>query len=428
MKFYKLFLFFSLSASVLYSLDFSLIKKENNISDPTMLVVGGIQGDEPGGFNAATILATHYKITKGNVWIVPNLNFYSIVKRSRGPYGDMNRKFASLKKSDPEYKTVQKIKSIITDPQVDLVVNMHDGSGYYRKKYIDSKHNPYRWGQSSIIDQKRIDVNSSYSDLYKVSQFVVGRVNQKLLNKEHRYHTHNTKTREGDKEMAKTLTYFAINRGKPAFGNEATKELNTPYRVYYHLLALEAYMDYMGIEYIRNFKLTPKDIASVINEDYQVTLFEKITLPTKGIRKSLRYIPADKNRVVYSSENPLVCAVKEGNSYKIHYGNHNIASLSPQFFVYDDSLDKLDILVDGTIQKVSPGSTVCVNNYFEIRSKEGFRVNVIGYSNAKKIETDVKIYHNNIPKRYSIDKNGKIFRVEVYKGRKFSGMFLIKFP
>ncbi len=414
-------------ATQLFSLDFSLIKKETNTSEPTLLVIGGIQGDEPGGFNASTILATHYIITKGNVWVVPNLNFYSIVKRSRGPYGDMNRKFASLKKSDPEYEIVQKIKAIITDKQVDLVLNMHDGSGFYREKYVDNLHNQHRWGQSSIIDQKTLDFDTPYSDLKAISTFVVNRVNEKLLDEEHRYHTHNTKTREGDEEMAKALTYFAISNSKPALGNEASKEFSTPHRVYYHLLALEAYMDYMGIEFKRNFELNPQSIASVINEDYEVTLFEKITLPTKGIRNKLRYIPIDKDKIIYSSQNPLICAIKEGNNYKIHYGNHKIASLSPQFFLYDDSLEKLEVLVDSVVKKVLPGSTIYVDKYFQISSQKGYRVNIIGYSNAKKIETDVKVYHNDIPKRFSIDKDGKIFRVEVYKGKKFSGMFLVKF-
>ena len=44
-------------------LEYSLIKKgvdDNN----TLLVIGGIQGDEPGGFLAANLLANEYKIIK----------------------------------------------------------------------------------------------------------------------------------------------------------------------------------------------------------------------------------------------------------------------------------------------------------------------------------------------------------------------------
>jgi predicted deacylase len=137
-------------------LDFTLHKLESGRAGTTLLVVGGIQGDEPGGFNAASLLATEYKIRKGNVWVVPNLNFKSIIKRSRGVYGNLNRKFASIKSKDPEFNTIEKIKKIILDEQVDVILNLHDGSGFYRSRYVDPMHNPKRWGQSVIIDQERI--------------------------------------------------------------------------------------------------------------------------------------------------------------------------------------------------------------------------------------------------------------------------------
>jgi len=63
--------------SSIKNFDFNIIKKgykDNN----TLLIVGGIQGDEPGGFMAASLIATHYDITKGSVWIVPNLNFTAL--------------------------------------------------------------------------------------------------------------------------------------------------------------------------------------------------------------------------------------------------------------------------------------------------------------------------------------------------------------
>ncbi|MDA7848155.1 deacylase, partial [Sulfurospirillum sp.] len=120
--------------------DFTLIKKGSLKDDNTLFIVGGIQGDEPGGFMAASILSTHYKITKGSVWIVPNFNFYSIIKRNRGPYGDMNRKFADLSVNDHDYHSIEKMKKIILEPNIKMVVNLHDGSGFYREKYVDKAH------------------------------------------------------------------------------------------------------------------------------------------------------------------------------------------------------------------------------------------------------------------------------------------------
>ncbi|MGD9209108.1 MAG: M99 family carboxypeptidase catalytic domain-containing protein, partial [Syntrophobacterales bacterium] len=95
--------------------DFSLHKLEADRPGNTLLVIGGIQGDEPGGFNAASLLVTHYRIKKGNVWVVPNLNFISIIKRSRGVYGDLNRKFATIGNNDPEFDTISRIKEILLD-------------------------------------------------------------------------------------------------------------------------------------------------------------------------------------------------------------------------------------------------------------------------------------------------------------------------
>ncbi len=411
----------------LLGLDFSLIKKGESDSNTTLLVIGGIQGDEPGGFNAAAILSTRYEIKSGSVWIVPNLNFSSIIHSSRGLYGDMNRKFATLDAKDPEYETVKKIQSIITDDAVDLIINLHDGSGFYRPKHQNWKYSPQRWGQSCIIDQEQIACDR-YGNLKEIVDYVSKRVNTKLIEDEHRFHIKNTRTREGDAEMAKSLTYYAINHGKPAFGNEATKEFSTHYRAYYHLLALEAYMDYMQIKYHRDFELTPQTLKTIIDSDYRVTLFDKITLPTKDVRKRLRYIPADKERGVhFSSNNPLICAVKEGNNYIVHYGNRYVTTLSPQFFRYDDSLSSVKVDIDGTLRDVEPGSIIEVGDYFKVLDQKGYRVNIIGYTNSKQIETGVAVRQKEMPRRFSVDNKGTLYRVEVYKEQKFSGMFLVKF-
>ena len=99
---FLLFLLTFVTASLANVLDYALIKK-GEPSENTMLLIGGIQGDEPGGFLAASIVATDYNITKGSLWVVPNLNFPSIIERSRGTKGDMNRKFAHVDKNDPDY-------------------------------------------------------------------------------------------------------------------------------------------------------------------------------------------------------------------------------------------------------------------------------------------------------------------------------------
>lgn len=410
------------------SLDFEIIKK-GKTDDNTLLIVGGIQGDEPGGFMAASLIVTHYKIKKGSVWVVPNLNFNSIIQRSRGPHGDMNRKFANISKKDPDYLSVERIKKHIKSDNVKVVLNLHDGSGYYRKKYMDKQHSPNKWGQSSIIDQAKLNL-SPYGNLKEISQKVCDHVNKYLIRKEDSYLVHNTKTNEGDKQMEKTLTYYAINHGKASFGNEASKSLPVHERVYYHLLALEKYMTIMGIEFERKFDLKPKYVKKSINEDIYISFYDdKIKLPLSQVRKYLNYFPVKKDGTLdFKPSTPVMTVVKNGKSYVIHYGNRRLATLKPDYLDIENINATIKFKIDGESKEVKMGSLIDVKKDFSVNPMTNYRVNVIGYkSKNSKNESGIKIKKYQIAKRFSIDKKGQIYRIEFYKKDKFAGMILVKF-
>lgn len=411
-----------------HSLDFDFIKK--GIQDEnTLLIVGGIQGDEPGAFMAASLITTHYKVNKGSVWVVPNLNFYSIIKKSRGPFGDMNRKFAALSEDDPDYNSVQRIKKYIKSPEVKVVLNLHDGSGFYREEHTSWSFSPDRWGQSSIIDQSKLDIEK-YGNLKDISEQICEHVNQYLIRDRDYYSVKNTHTRLGDKEMEKTLTYFAINSGKAAFGNEASKVLPLHERTYYHLVALEKYMEIMGIEFERNFELTPLSVYNAINDDIYMTFYdERIQLPLSKVRTMLKYFPVKKDGTLeFTPSNPLMTVIKQKDNYVIHYGNRKLASLKADYLDMEDERENISINVDGKQQKVKFGSIVDVNKSFEIEPLKDFRVNIIGFvKKGKKDESGIKVLEKSIIKRFSVDKKGKIFRVEFYRDNKFVGMVLVNF-
>ena len=90
------------------------------------LIMSGIQGDEPGAYNATNILLQYYAIKKGNVRVVPSLSPHSMFFNNRGVFGDLNRKFATLSVNDPEYGVIQKIKAEILKPEVSAIFHMHD--------------------------------------------------------------------------------------------------------------------------------------------------------------------------------------------------------------------------------------------------------------------------------------------------------------
>ena len=410
-------------------LRFSLHKIESGIPGPTLLVIGGIQGDEPGGFTAASMLVTNYKVKSGRVWVVPNLNFESIIKRSRGIHGDMNRKFNALSKKDPEFDEVQKIKKIILSKDVDVILNLHDGSGFYKKKYINKMHNPNRWGQSIIIDQESMK-SDKFGGLANIANNVQQYINARLIDKDKFFYVKNTNTKNGDIEMEKSLTYFSVKNNRPAFAVEASKNFLTYERTFYHLLAVEGFMNEFGIRFDRDFNMTRRDIERQIGNDLKISLYDnRINLNVEKARHYLSYVPLKKNSSLeYKKNNPLIAVVQKNKSLKVRYGNRYVTSLNPQYFDYDYDLRSITMNVDGVKKTINIGDKVNVENSFRVLANNDYRVNIIGYTkHGVKNENDILIKRKSIKKKYSIDRNEKIFRVELYKGNKFSGMILVNF-
>ncbi len=410
-------------------IDFSLHKLDSGNAGSTLLIIGGIQGDEPGGFNAASLITTRYRILKGDVRVIPNLNFLSIIKRSRGVYGDLNRKFAMISETDPEFDIISKVKNIILDKDVDIILNLHDGSGFYRETYIDAMHSQKRWGQSVIIDQEQMNAEH-HGNLAGIANRVVARVNQQLYDPEHAYRVNNTNTNLGNVEMAKTLTWFSVLNGKPAFGVEASKSFMTSKRVYYHLQVIEAFMEYLGIEYERRFELTQEGITSAINRDINLAFYDsKIFLDAENIRSHLRFFPLRKGAgIEFTANNPLITVVNNGSNYRVFYGNRQLTQLLPEYFEYDSDLDAVTMQIDGNRKRVGFGEMVSVSKWFRVEPVEGYRVNVIGFK-QKGItnEGGITIGRKDIQSAFSVDLGGGKYRVEVYREEKFAGMILVDF-
>lgn len=411
-------------------LDFDIFRL--GTGDNTVLVIGGIQGDEPGGFSAATLLATHYEIENGSVWVVPNLNFSSIIKRSRGLYGDMNRKFAVLDETDPEFATVRRIQDLITDPKVKLVLNLHDGSGYYRSAYLDSLRNPARWGQSVIIDQEQLPTTDFMAELNKAAERVALKTNNALLKEKDKIHVHNTRTVEGDREMEKSLSYYAVRQNKAAFGLEASKELSVAERTYYHLTMIEEFLRMAGVEFKRDFDLSPAGIDKALQENLGVSFAgNRIFLPLDNVRKNINYLPLSRNsdkRPITSK--PIMAVVpceKEKNALCVHYGNRLVSIIRPSWHDTEENLDAMRIVVDGQ-EKLAPfGQTVSVREKVKIIKEPGYRVNAIGFDQGLQDESNILLKSKDFEKRFSLDRDGTMFRVEVYKGDNFAGMILLRF-
>lgn len=395
-----------------------------------MLIVGGIQGDEPGGFSAASLIATRYEIKKGSIRVVPNLNFPSIIKRSRGLHGDMNRKFAYLDTKDPEFATVRRIQEMISDPEIVLVLNLHDGSGYYRPSYQNKLQNPDRWGQSIIIDQTSLDQHAFMGDLARQADAVAMEANKRLIDPIHALHIHNTNTAAGDREMEKSLSYYAARQNKAAFGLEASKELSVAQRTYYHLLMIEGFLKRAGVEFERDFDLTPKSIERALSEYLGVSFAgNRIFLPLEDARQSINLLPLPRDANIIPSK-PIMAVLpceKRPERLCIHYGNRTITTIQPDWREINEELDGVTIVVDGAEKLAAFGQTIDVGREFLVSPIPGFRVNAIGFDCGAKDESGMRLRKADFKSGYSLDKYGNLFRIEIYKDKSFAGMFLVRF-
>ncbi|MFY9397950.1 MAG: M14/M99 family metallopeptidase [Desulfomonilia bacterium] len=232
-----------------HRLDVYRIKGEE--PGPTLMIMGGIQGDEPGGYLAAD-LYVDMGLKKGNLIVVPRANLYSILVNERSPNGDMNRKFADVQPFDPDSEVVRKIKELMEE--ADCFLNMHDGSGFYHPVYIDSQRNPRRFGQCIITDTDRYQTpDGKLYDLEGMAERVIGHVNAAIQEQDYHFHFNNHRTSASDslhKEQRKSATYYMLTRlHKPAFASETSKSIRDfRTRVLHQTMVVNAFMREIGIE------------------------------------------------------------------------------------------------------------------------------------------------------------------------------------
>lgn len=423
----RTFIFLFLS-SLFLDANVQLIKKTNDDSNTTLLVIGGIHGDEPGGYFAASVLATHYTIHTKNLWIVPNLNQASLQQHQRGIYGDMNRKFSKIAANDKDKEIVEEIKEIIIEPDVSLVLNLHDGNGFYRKQHQGNIFNPNAWGQTCVIDQIKLDQNQPFGNLNEIASTVKENLNLKLLQQHHTFDVKNTNTKYEDEAMQHSLTYYAVTNNKPAFAIESSKNLPTlSQKVFYQLLAIEEFMKIMDISFSRTFDLNANSLDKILKEYGNLSINNNFMLNLNNIKNSLSYIPIKSSSNEFQFTHPLGSVRKLFGRYFVYIGNQKITELKPQYFkMSTDCPKEFAIEIDGKSSFKDFTSDIYVNDDFKVLEIDGIRVNVIGYrSNVD--ESGIVIAKNQLDKTFSVDNSNKSYRIEFYKQDEFCSMLMVHF-
>jgi len=213
---------------------------------PTVMVQGGIQGDEVSGYLTAQIL-THAEVSRGNLIVIPRANVPTVLAAKRQINVDLNRRF------DQDYDTFfeDRLARVISFllKRSDAFVHLHEGSGFYHPTYVDDLRNPRRYGQSIIIDTP---IFEGRINLAEVATSVLGKLNHSIV-PAYQFKLFNTNTFANNTthpEQRKSLTFHALSSaGIPALAIEVSKNIRQlGWKVLQQLRATELTLEQYGVE------------------------------------------------------------------------------------------------------------------------------------------------------------------------------------
>jgi len=235
---------------------------------PTVMIQGGIQGDEPTGFLAAQYLAES-RVLKGNLIVVPRANVPSIHVHQRAVNVDMNRRFDRDYNQFYEDRLARAVRFLLS--QSSALIHLHEGSGFYDPVYVNPLRNPSRWGQSIIIDagmHERLD-------LAKLVNSALAEINASVKEQDYQFKLFNTRTFEPDSryatEMRKSLTYYALaNLNIPAMAVEVSKNIGAiGWKVKHQVYATSVLLKHCGVD-ITPPRIDEREVQRLYERDCRV--------------------------------------------------------------------------------------------------------------------------------------------------------------
>ncbi|UCC39412.1 MAG: hypothetical protein JSV96_16730 [Candidatus Aminicenantes bacterium] len=419
----------------------------------TMLIIGGIHG-EPGGY----LSADHYvdmKLEKGSLIVVPRANFYTIIKDTRGARGDMNRKFTSDKPSKDYYSQIVEIlKNLMAES--DILLNLHEGTGFYRDEYASERKNPNRFGQSIIAD---VDIyyqkdSSKSVNLKEIVEEVIESVNKKIENKEYYFHFNNHNTFSPDTkhpEQRGSATFYALsNFGIPAFGIESSSDIkDIEIKVRHQIWIIN--------EFLRIFDIVPEIpglyleypelefIILAVNNANPIMIPNKETLYIrKNDEVEISHIEANYKRGLsadilgHGSENDFGTRLKiqEPTKIIIKKDKFTCGEIDIQFakaIYYKEVIKEVSgfshlvIDINGSIEVVDAGGFIdvakgeiirIIDSVPPIKDKPDYRLNFYGFvpKDKAKRKDDTNCYINtarDLITRFSRNGEGEIFEIRL---------------
>ncbi len=390
---------------------------------PTLLLVGGIQGDEPGGFLSADSY-TDIKLEKGNLIVVPRMNFYSIMLYSREIKGvDMNRLFDKVP-NDWQGDIVNKIKGYMKE--ADMFLNLHDGWGYHYPKYVNWYQSPDRFGYSVIVDEEEYKcADGTVLKLGEMARKAMDAANAKIPASDPKKHFFNTETSKSTsrfKSMRKSATWYAVSDlCLPSFAIEGSKNMKVDKNVLYHNYVINEFMKNLGIEieYPNTHTYDPEFTGAVI----------KLNNEEQFIRNG-NELQVDKGTVIKVTE--IFANHRRGLTCDI-VNFDNLNDINKEYIVNADTkiIFRKDNIVMGAI-KIKPvepkHTTQEAKEDNEVKNKENKKEDakqqqVENITESKPLEKGVKYFHIIVDNKDEFVKNGATFKIKNGSKVEFKKLF-----
>ena len=113
-----------------------LVATHSGRAGPALLVLGGVHGNEPGGWLAADAVA-EWTPRRGSLLVVPRANVIAIglLERTTEELGDLNRLYpGSFEEDPPMTRMAAHIVDIARRYHVDFVLDLHESWGFYTER------------------------------------------------------------------------------------------------------------------------------------------------------------------------------------------------------------------------------------------------------------------------------------------------------
>ena len=118
--------------------------KQGDKSGPTVVVVGGVHGDEVAGYQAAEALKA-WHVEEGTLVLVPQAHVEAIRRKVRAYPRNMNRLFPGKANGDAMDKLAFEIWNLIKKSKPQLLLTLHESRGFYAQDHA-------RYGQTFTFD------------------------------------------------------------------------------------------------------------------------------------------------------------------------------------------------------------------------------------------------------------------------------------